>query len=95
MLIRTLHHLVYTPHALLIYVDDILAALDAGTTPMASSLIIVMCLCLCIPMSWSKAHLGPGSLDWLEHQFPSLDNYVDRGQTDQNLDTDQGRHAIA
>ena len=57
MLVRTLHRCVYVPHCMWIYVDDILTALDRKTAPAYASIIVLMCMCLGVPMSWAKAQL--------------------------------------
>ena len=40
MLMRTLHRVVHVRHSMLIYVDDILATLDASSSPIYASMIL-------------------------------------------------------
>ena len=54
MLMRTLHRVVHVPHSMFIFVDDILAALDSKSSPVYASMIVLMCMCLGVPLSWKK-----------------------------------------
>ena len=57
MLMRTLHRIMHVRHSLFIYVDDLLAILDAKSSPVYASMIVVMCMCLGVPLSWKKTQL--------------------------------------
>ena len=49
------HHMILQQR--FIYVDDILAALDSKSSPIYASMIVLMCMCLGVPLSWKKAQL--------------------------------------
>ncbi|CAE7210243.1 unnamed protein product [Symbiodinium sp. CCMP2592] len=68
LLLRLVHRIVRVRHSAQIYVDDILALLDAISAPLWASLIVVLLLVLRVPMSWHKAALGP-SVVWIGWEF--------------------------
>ena len=57
MLMRTLHRVVHVRHGMFIHVDDILATLDSRSSPIYASMIVLMCMCLGVPLSWKKTQL--------------------------------------
>lgn len=57
MLMRTLHRIIHVRHSMFIYVDDLLAILDSKSAPIYASMVVLMCLCLGVPLSWKKTQL--------------------------------------
>ena len=63
-LTRALHLLVWLPHVLLLYVDDLLFFQNSKVLPLSASLILAFCTCFSIPLSWRKLQLGP-TITWI------------------------------
>lgn len=57
MLMRTLHRIIHVRHSMFIYVDDLLAILDSKSAPIYASMVVLMCLCLGVPLTWKKTQL--------------------------------------
>ena len=57
MLMGTLHRVVHVRHSMFIYVDDLLASLDSTSSPVYASMVVLMCMCLGVPLSWKKTQL--------------------------------------
>ncbi len=72
MLMRTLHRAVHVCHSMFIYVDDILAALDSKSSPVYASIIVLMCMCLGVPLSWKKTQLQ-SQVVWIGWEISTCD----------------------
>ena len=72
MLMRTLHRAVHVQHSMFIYVDDILAALDSKSSPVYASIIVWMCMCLGVPLSWKKTQLQ-SQVVWIGWEISACD----------------------
>ena len=64
LLIRLLHHSVFTKHGGWIYVDDFLWALPRSTSPALATMIALLLVTIGCPISWDKAVLNR-RLTWI------------------------------
>ena len=72
MLMRTLHRAVHVRHSMFIYVDDLLAVLDSKSSPVYASIIVLMCMCLGVPLSWKKTQLQ-SQVVWIGWEISACD----------------------
>ena len=64
LMVRTFHQFLAFRHAILQYVDDLIALLDGASGPLWAALLVIVCAALNIPISWRKASLG-SQLTWI------------------------------
>ena len=72
MLMRTLHRVVHVRHSMFIYVDDLLASLDSTSSPVYASMVVLMCMCLGVPLSWKKTQLQ-SKVVWIGWEISASD----------------------
>ncbi|CAE7304798.1 unnamed protein product [Symbiodinium sp. KB8] len=65
---RCLHLLLWIPHVLLLYVDDLLLYQNAKALPLSACLTLAFCSCFHIPLSWKKLQMGP-VITWIGWQL--------------------------
>ena len=65
---RCLHLLIWIPHVLLLYVDDLLLYQNAKALPLSACLTLAFCSCFHIPLSWKKLQMGP-VITWIGWQL--------------------------
>ena len=63
-LTRALHLLIWLPHVLLLYADDLLFFQNSTVLPLSASMILAFCTCFSVPLSWRKLQLGP-TITWI------------------------------
>ena len=61
---RCLHLLIWLPHVLLLYVDDLLLFQNSQVLPLSASLALAFCACFHVPLSWKKLQLGH-TITWI------------------------------
>ena len=65
---RCLHLLLWIPHVLLLYVDDLLLYQNAKALPLSACLTLAFCSCFHIPLNWKKLQMGP-VITWIGWQL--------------------------
>ncbi|CAE7294548.1 unnamed protein product, partial [Symbiodinium necroappetens] len=65
---RCLHLLIWLPHVLLLYVDDLLLYQNAKVLPLSACLTLAFCSCFHIRLSWKKLQTGP-VITWIGWQL--------------------------
>ena len=65
---RCLHLLIWLPHVLMLYVDDLLLYQNAKVLPLSACLTLAFCSCFHIPLSWKKLQMGP-VITWIGWQL--------------------------
>lgn len=66
--VRFLHHLIYTCHALWLFVDDFLLLQRWDILPVTASLVTLVIQAFNLPISWRKAELSK-EVDWIGWRF--------------------------
>ena len=61
----------FVRRSMAIYVNDLLATLDSHSAPVYGSMIVVLCVCLGVPLSWKKTRLQSEAV-WIGWQISSL-----------------------
>ena len=61
---RCLHLLIWLPHVLLLYVDDLLLFQNSKVLPLSAALTLAFCACFKIPLSWKKLQMGQ-TITWI------------------------------
>ena len=71
MLMRVLHRIMHVRQSMFIYVDDLLATLDLRSAPIYASMILIMCMCLGVPLTWKKTQMQSEEV-WICWQISTL-----------------------